>query len=288
MDSKPELETSSCAICLCDVSEYCTLSHCVHEFCFPCISKWTKLNTSCPVCREPVCWILDAAGEQHVVGAPKRQAQSLAPPEDYQTASELQYHDGLIVGRRRPTPRVLLALSSSSYADDEDWIVHDSDDEWLDDAEFIPEPDALEAFLQRPAPRDEYPRWRGHVVDEIISRHQRIWQAIPATPRKQMAPPVLAAERRLPPLVGATSSSSKRQKTTHTTAKKYTAPSAEAPSPSPSPKLPSIRRPATTVFSFTPTPSRTAFKSSPTPFSAAAAPRTTNSSILEAMRRRGF
>jgi len=48
------IELPTCGICWERMQFFGRLDCCEHKFCFDCISKWTKLNESCPHCRNKV------------------------------------------------------------------------------------------------------------------------------------------------------------------------------------------------------------------------------------------
>jgi PHD and RING finger domain-containing protein 1 len=56
-----------CAICQEDVSRRGRLDSCAHLFCVPCIKRWAKIETRCPLCKARFSFIqpedVDVAGE---------------------------------------------------------------------------------------------------------------------------------------------------------------------------------------------------------------------------------
>lgn len=40
-----------CVICLDDIKKVSTTNVCNHHFCFACIQRWSKLNSTCPLCK---------------------------------------------------------------------------------------------------------------------------------------------------------------------------------------------------------------------------------------------
>ncbi|XP_053214308.1 putative uncharacterized protein DDB_G0277255 [Panonychus citri] len=52
-----------CYICLCELTDPCYADGCLHIFCTPCLSQWSKQSNRCPVCRTTfnniICNVLD-------------------------------------------------------------------------------------------------------------------------------------------------------------------------------------------------------------------------------------
>ena len=44
-------EPDVCAVCLTHPSERAALDSCAHVFCVPCLSRWAKIETKCPLCK---------------------------------------------------------------------------------------------------------------------------------------------------------------------------------------------------------------------------------------------
>ena len=44
-------EPDVCAVCLTHPSERAVLDSCAHVFCVPCLSRWAKIETKCPLCK---------------------------------------------------------------------------------------------------------------------------------------------------------------------------------------------------------------------------------------------
>ena len=87
---KPEKEL--CPVCLENLKHPCAMSDCQHSFCFDCITEWCKLNASCPLCKEPIKWLLNESGELHAIETP--------PPQEYE-----------------PDPLFIVSSSEDSMAD---------------------------------------------------------------------------------------------------------------------------------------------------------------------------
>lgn len=51
-------EDSQCPICLDCTREPAYVTYCMHKFCFKCIQLWTRTSDNCPVCRQPIHWML--------------------------------------------------------------------------------------------------------------------------------------------------------------------------------------------------------------------------------------
>lgn len=73
-------EDSLCPICLDalqDVERMVHLDCCLHSFCYQCVSRWTRLAGSCPVCKRSCTKIISQDGaEERVVVAPKAPEES--------------------------------------------------------------------------------------------------------------------------------------------------------------------------------------------------------------------
>ncbi|KAF0716912.1 Aste57867_2596 [Aphanomyces stellatus] len=61
--SPPTIEPSSCAICLGSLQNR-TLLVCTHAFCHPCILEWSKVSTTCPLCKTPFEELWNAASRK--------------------------------------------------------------------------------------------------------------------------------------------------------------------------------------------------------------------------------
>ena len=49
---------ATCAICLGEREEQCCTDTCLHQFCFSCLVEWTKVKSSCPLCKRDFSAIL--------------------------------------------------------------------------------------------------------------------------------------------------------------------------------------------------------------------------------------
>ncbi|KAL5288171.1 TOPORS family protein [Megaselia abdita] len=43
----------NCAICLSKCKDRCFTDSCLHQFCFKCLSEWSKVKAECPLCKQP-------------------------------------------------------------------------------------------------------------------------------------------------------------------------------------------------------------------------------------------
>lgn len=121
MDDKPE----ECQICLQSIANYALLSHCDHQFCLACIMTWSRTNPTCPCCRAPVSFVVDADGTQHTFNDKPK-----APPTAART-------------RRRPTvwlgPHNIPDADYNEMAeDDESYSSSDASEELLPTARGRP------------------------------------------------------------------------------------------------------------------------------------------------------
>ena len=46
------VSNDECAICLGTVEKAGKIDSCIHEFCFECILKWSKVTNKCPICTK--------------------------------------------------------------------------------------------------------------------------------------------------------------------------------------------------------------------------------------------
>ncbi|KAJ8925565.1 hypothetical protein NQ315_009405 [Exocentrus adspersus] len=69
----------NCAICLGACINKCFSDSCMHQFCFKCLLKWSKIKAECPLCKQPLRRIIhnvksNEEYDEHVV--------DVAPPEE--------------------------------------------------------------------------------------------------------------------------------------------------------------------------------------------------------------
>eukprot|EP01116_Phalansterium_solitarium_P022057 TRINITY_DN7145_c0_g1_i2.p1 TRINITY_DN7145_c0_g1~~TRINITY_DN7145_c0_g1_i2.p1 ORF type:complete len:401 (+),score=102.25 TRINITY_DN7145_c0_g1_i2:80-1282(+) len=74
-----------CPICLGEFSNQCLLDQCFHRFCFECAVQWSKMSTTCPLCKRPFDSLIhDVRSEveykRHFVERPAAKPKPTVPP----------------------------------------------------------------------------------------------------------------------------------------------------------------------------------------------------------------
>ena len=70
MEKNQRSENENCSICLSKNKIFAEIDSCVHKFCFRCVKKWSKIENSCPICKErfnKITKIRRGKGEKDVV-----------------------------------------------------------------------------------------------------------------------------------------------------------------------------------------------------------------------------
>ena len=105
---------SLCPICLEDIRDVAYVDRCLHRFCYACIRRWGRQNTTCPLCRQPIERVVHREPEYNdhaaygVGSSARRQrngarerVRSRSPQQRYRSRGRSTSH-GPSAGRRGP------------------------------------------------------------------------------------------------------------------------------------------------------------------------------------------
>jgi hypothetical protein len=121
-------QCNTCAVCLAVVaSPVGRIDCCAHIFCLECITRWSKINNSCPLCKQPFVRIESCYGE--VLAVQERNQLAEQQLEDDRQAAELlaaaDLEEGQLAGA------AAAAAAADGYDMTDGFVVPDDELEFL-------------------------------------------------------------------------------------------------------------------------------------------------------------
>ncbi|CAM9354560.1 unnamed protein product, partial [Ectocarpus fasciculatus] len=106
-----------CPICLGACVKQSDLNNCAHKFCLECIQSWTKINTSCPICKANVTAIISGG-----VSYPVITIQRTSDNDESDYSSEASAED-IIVGEEN------YGYEYDDFVVDDEFVEFESEDD---------------------------------------------------------------------------------------------------------------------------------------------------------------